>query len=82
MQNSQIRYIDLPYKETAKLTQREAEQLQEIVIRAHYLALELRDVCAAAGVADPEMSRMTGRVLKNWALTFSAKLKDGDYIQC
>ncbi len=58
-----------------RLPAREIEQMQEIVIRAHYLALELRDICAPSGLADPLMSRSVSDLLRQWALLFGAELR-------
>jgi hypothetical protein len=57
------------------LSLREIEQLQEVVIRAHYLALELRDMCAPAGVAPREMSLAVADMVKSWALAFGEGLR-------
>lgn len=57
------------------LGRRDIEQLQEIVIRAHYLALELREMCAPSGVAEPELSRQVGVMLQRWAIAFGGAIE-------
>jgi hypothetical protein len=57
------------------LDARQIETLQEIVIRAHYLSLELRDLCAPSGVAPPEMSAGMARMLRGWAIAFTRALE-------
>ncbi len=56
------------------LSRREIEQLQEIVIRAHYLALEIRQLCAASGLGAPELSQQVGLMLQRWALEFGKQI--------
>jgi hypothetical protein len=58
-----------------RLSLREIEQMQEIVIRAHYLAMELRDICATSGVARADMSFAVSSILKSWALSFGGSLR-------
>ena len=57
------------------LTPCDVEQLEEIIIRAHYLSMELRDMCAPSGVGQIAMSEMAGLMLKGWALAFSQQLE-------
>jgi hypothetical protein len=58
-----------------RLSARDVETLQEIIIRAHYLAMELRDVCAVSGVGASALSVAAAHMLKNWALSFSRDLE-------
>lgn len=58
-----------------RLEQRQIEQFKEIIIRAHYLSMEIRDLCAPSAVAPAEMSLGASRVLKAWALGFSQALE-------
>lgn len=57
------------------LNRRQVEQMREIIIRAHYLSMELRDICAVSGVAPPHISLAAGQMLKNWALAFARELE-------
>ncbi len=61
--------------ETPQLDRRQIETLQEIVIRAHYLSLELRDLCAPSGLAPAQMSISTAHMLRNWAIAFSRAIE-------
>jgi hypothetical protein len=65
-----VNHQPLPLIPIPDEARRKTEQLQEIVIRAHYLSMELRDICAATSFAPPEMSLAAGAMLKNWALAF------------
>ncbi len=60
--------------ECVRLRPREAEQLQEIIIRAHYLSMELRDICASSKVGSGQLSLSASQMLKCWALAFSQEL--------
>lgn len=53
---------------------RETEQLQEIIIKAHYLAMELRYICAGSGIGAPALSLGAADMLKQWACAFAADL--------
>jgi hypothetical protein len=57
------------------INRRQAEQMREIVIRAHYLSMELRDICAVSGVAPPQISLAARQMLKSWALAFAQELE-------
>lgn len=70
--------IDLmrhPATDRQPLREREIEQLQDIIIRAHYLSMELRDICAVSDVGSRHMSLVAGRMLKSWALAFAQELE-------
>lgn len=70
--------VGLTHKSTrgrADLRQRELEQLQDIIIRAHYLSMELRDICAVSKVGSSQMCLAAGHMLKNWALAFAEDLE-------
>ncbi len=54
---------------------REIELLEEIVIKALYLSMEIRDACATSDVAPPEASLAASEVLRGWALRFSESLR-------
>jgi hypothetical protein len=58
-----------------KLDPRQIEQFKEIIIRAHYLSMEIRDLCAPSAVAPIEISLGASRVLRAWALAFSQALE-------
>ncbi len=58
------------------LSEHEIEVLREIISRAHYLALQLRDVCAVSGVGASAFSVAAAYMLKNWAIRFSQELED------
>ena len=53
----------------------EQERLEEIVIKAHYVAMEIRDICASSGIAPPELSLAAAHWLKQWALAFGERLR-------
>lgn len=54
----------IPEKLRPLLRRREIEQLQDIIIRAHYLAMELRDICAESNVGSRHLSLSAGHMLK------------------
>ena len=64
-----------PEHSAPALTAREIEQIQEIIIRAHYLSLELRDICAVSGIGSRHMSLAASHMLKAWAVAFSNELE-------
>ncbi len=57
-----------------RLRQRDTEQLQDIIIRAHYLSMEMRDICAASAPASRTMCLAAAHMLKCWALGYSREL--------
>jgi hypothetical protein len=57
------------------IDRRQIETLQDIVIRAHYLSLELRDLCAPSGLAPAQMSVGVAQMLRNWAIAFSRAIE-------
>ncbi len=59
----------------SRLRSREIEQLQDIIIRAHYLSMELRDICATSQVGPRDMSLAAGHMLKSWARAFAEDLE-------
>jgi len=58
------------------LSEHEIEALQEVISRAHYLTIELRDVSAVSGVGAAALSVAAVYMLKNWAIRFSQELED------
>ncbi len=58
------------------LSEHEIEAFQEIISRAHYLTIELRDVRAVSGVGASALSVAAAYMLKNWAIRFSQELED------
>ncbi|MGL4440133.1 MAG: hypothetical protein ACRCUE_12770 [Bosea sp. (in: a-proteobacteria)] len=62
-------------QQPASINQRDIEQLQDIIIRAHYLSMELRDICAISNVGARHMSLAAGHMLKSWALAFAEELE-------
>lgn len=58
------------------LSEHEIEALQEVISRAHYLTIELRDVRAVSGVGAAALSVAAVYMLKNWAIRFSQELED------
>ena len=58
------------------LSEHEIEALQEIISRAHDMAMQLRDVCAVSGVGASAFSIAAALMLKNWAIRFSQELDD------
>jgi hypothetical protein len=49
--------------------------LQDIIIRAHYLSMELRDICAVSKVSSRHMCLAASHMLKSWALAFAEELE-------
>lgn len=70
-----IEAMHQPAASGIRLRPRDIEQLQDIIIRAHYLSMELRDICAASGVAPRDMSLAASHMLKSWALAFAGGLE-------
>jgi len=66
-----------PFEGTLRsLSEHKIEALQEIISRAHYLAMQLRDVGAVSGVGASAFSVAAAYMLKNWAIRFSQELED------
>ncbi len=67
--------MEQPSQERGPLSEREIERLQDIIIRAHYVASELRDVCAGSKVGSRHLCLAVGHMLKGWALSYTEELE-------
>lgn len=67
--------MEEPVQDRAPLSQREVEQLQDIIIRAHYVATELRDICAVSHVGSRHLCLAVSHMVKSWALSFAEELE-------
>jgi hypothetical protein len=54
---------------------RKHDELETIIIRAHFLSMDIRDVCAQIDIAPPEMSLTVSSLLKSWAVSYAAALR-------
>lgn len=74
-ETAMIDVMQQPAPDRSPLGPREIDQLQDIIIRAHYLSMELRDICAEADIGSRHMCLFAGDVLKRWALAFAQELE-------
>jgi hypothetical protein len=57
------------------LSHAQLAQLWDIVVRAHYLALELGDSCAKSGLESARLALSLSEFLSGWATTFGLELE-------
>jgi hypothetical protein len=54
---------------------RRKAELWDLVIRAHYLAHDMREACARASIAQAALGRVLSELLADWASEFGAALE-------
>ena len=68
----------LPPQTGGQLSHVELARLWDIVIRAHYLALELGDTCTKSGLANAQLALSLSRFLSGWATDFGLELEQAE----
>jgi hypothetical protein len=58
-------------------TKSQRESAWDVVIRAHYLAHEMRHYCMTDELPMPEVTRLAAAALETWATRFGAELEKG-----
>ena len=68
----------LPPHLKSHLSHAELAQLWDIVIRAHYLALELGDACTKSGLTNARLALSLSEFLSGWASSFGLELEQAE----